>query len=153
MGYYFRKHYFILLLPAFAIMTGTGVVALQEVLRVRKLQGLIQSLPLMLFGLIFAWAVTCQSQFFFQLPPRKVVHTIYQLNPFLESAVVGDYLRTNSAPDAKIAVIGSEPEIYFYAHRHSATGYIYTYPLMEPQPFALQMQRDMIQEIESNRSD
>jgi hypothetical protein len=25
------------------------------------------------------------------------------------------------------AILGSEPETYFYAHRHSATGYIYTY--------------------------
>jgi len=50
-----------------------------------------------------------------------------------------------------VAVLGSEPEIYFYAKRHSATGYIYTYPLMEPQPFARTMQQDMAREIESAR--
>src|SRR6185295_6955090 len=44
---------------------------------------------------------------------------------------------------------GSEPEIYFYAGRKSATGYIYTYALMEPQPFAKTMQAEMIREIES----
>ena len=44
---------------------------------------------------------------------------------------------------------GSEPQIYFYSHRHSATGYIYTYPLMEPQKYARQMQSEMIHEIES----
>ena len=41
------------------------------------------------------------------------------------------------------------PQIYFYSHRHSATGYIYTYPLMEPQTYARQMQSAMIHEIES----
>ena len=35
--------------------------------------------------------------------------------------------------------------------RQSATGYIYTYALMEPQPFASQMQREMIREIEASR--
>jgi len=150
-GYYFRGHYFILVLPAFAILVGMAVAAMQEVLRFPKLQDVFQSLPVILFGLVFAWAVTYQSQFFFQLSPHQVVQGIYQLNPFEEAQIVGDYLRTNSAPDAKIAVIGSEPEIYFYARRHSATGYIYTYPLMEPQPAALWMQHDMAGEIETNR--
>ena len=45
-------------------------------------------------------------------------------------------------------MLGCEPEIYFYSHRRAATGYIYTYPLMEPQPFAAEMQREMIREIE-----
>jgi hypothetical protein len=44
--------------------------------------------------------------------------------------------------------MGSEPEIYFYSRRRSATGYICTYPLMERQPYAAAMQREMIQEIE-----
>ena len=45
-------------------------------------------------------------------------------------AGIGDhcqYIRNHSGPDALVAVLGSEPEIYFLAHRHSATGYIYTY--------------------------
>jgi 4-amino-4-deoxy-L-arabinose transferase-like glycosyltransferase len=152
-GYYFRGHYFILLLPAFALMLGMAIAAMQEVWQFPKLQDVFRSLPVILFGLIFAWAVMYQSQFFFELSPHQVVQSLYQLNPFEEAKVVGDYLRDNSAPGAKIAVIGSEPEIYFYAHRHSATGYIYTYALMEPQPAALNMQRDMIREIEVNHPD
>ena len=34
---------------------------------------------------------------------------------------------------------------------HSATGYIYTYSLMEPQSHALEMQKKMIAEIEADR--
>jgi hypothetical protein len=34
---------------------------------------------------------------------------------------------------------------------HSATGYIYTYSLMEPQSHALEMQKEMIAEIEADR--
>ena len=77
--------------------------------------------------------------------------TVYGNNPFPESLRIARYLEDHTTPDQKIAVFGSEPQIYFYAHRHSATGYIYTYPLMEPQPFASQMQTEMIEEIERNR--
>jgi hypothetical protein len=57
-------------------------------------------------------------------------------------------VRQRTKPDDQIAVLGSEPEIYFYADRRSATGYIYTYPLMEPHKYAPQMQREMMREIE-----
>jgi len=72
---------------------------------------------------------------------------LYSLNPFPEAITVSDYIRRHSAPGARVAVLGSEPEIYFYSHRHSATVYIYTFALSEDQPYAAQMRREMIQEI------
>jgi len=70
-------------------------------------------------------------------------------NPFLESIKIGEYIRAQSSVSDTIAVLGSEPQIYFYSRRHSATGYIYTYGLMEPQPYAHQMQQEMMREIET----
>jgi hypothetical protein len=69
----------------------------------------------------------------------------------LERSRAADFLRENSRPDECVVVLGSEPEIYFYSGRQSATGFIYMYPLMEQQRFALQMQRQMIEEVEKNR--
>jgi len=63
--------------------------------------------------------------------------------------VIARYIRERTGPDDRIAVLGSEPEIYFYADRKSATGYIYTYPLMEAQPYASRMQDEMMREIEA----
>jgi len=85
----------------------------------------------------------------FKLTPFQVSRFIYGRNPFPESVEVARYIRDHSAPDDRIAVVGSEPQIYFYSHRRSATGYIYTYPLMEIQPYAAAMQREMIKEIET----
>ena len=76
---------------------------------------------------------------------------IYPDNPFAEAVKIAAYLREHTNPDDTIAVLGSEPEIYFYSHRRSATGYIYTYGLMEPQKYARQMQQEMIREIEDAR--
>ena len=61
------------------------------------------------------------------------------------------YINEHSTEEDRIAVIGSEPQIYFYARRRAATGYIYTYALMEDHKFASKMQQEMIQEIESAR--
>ena len=71
--------------------------------------------------------------------------------PFPEAMPIGDYLKAHTSPSESIAVIGSEPEIYFYSQRRSATGYIYTYALMEEQPYALTMQKEMVSEIEQAR--
>lgn len=58
----------------------------------------------------------------------------YGLNPFPESLEIGRFIRENSAENDRIAVIGSEPQIYFYSDRRAATGHIYTYALMEDLP-------------------
>ena len=76
---------------------------------------------------------------------------MYGLSPFPEAVQVAGYIRAHSDKGSRIAVLGSEPEIYFYANRRSATGYIYTYSMMEPQPFALAMQDQMIRETEDSR--
>jgi hypothetical protein len=73
---------------------------------------------------------------------------IYPESPFTESIRIAEYLREHTTRGDTIAVLGSEPQIYFYSNRHSATGYIYTYGLMEAQRYAGQMQQEMIREIE-----
>jgi hypothetical protein len=84
------------------------------------------------------------------MTPRQACRAIYTENPFPEAVDIGNYLEANSPKDARIAVLGSEPEIYFYAHRRAATAQIYMYPLMELRPYARQMQEDMVREIEQN---
>ena len=63
--------------------------------------------------------------------------------------MIGSYIREHSGAGSRIAVIGSEPQIYFYSRRHSATGYIYTYALTEPQKYASAMEEEMIHEVEA----
>jgi hypothetical protein len=135
-GLYFREHYFVLVLPAVALLTGASV-------RDRLVFGL--------FAVAFCFALFQQRDFLFRMTPVDICHELYGESPFPEAIRVADYIRANSTPQDLVAVVGSEPEIYFYANRHSATSYIYTYALMEPQPYALQMQNDMIREIETAR--
>jgi hypothetical protein len=150
-GLYFRQHYFIVLLPAVSLLVGIAVGAAERELakHVRR----VASAVIPLFALLAAMAVsvTAQSEVFFRLDPVAVSRHIYGNNPFPEAQTISEYINRQSAEGARIAVIGSEPEIYFYSGRHSATGYIYTYPLVEPQRYASDMQKDMAREIEINR--
>jgi hypothetical protein len=143
-GLYFREHYFILLLPAFAVLLGLAVTALRDIL-----PKVVKSFPVIVFALILSWVIFYQAGAFFNWPAVTLGEFINQRNPVTEAIYAARQIQDHSDPAARVAVLGSEPEIYFYAHRHSATGYIYTYPLMERQPFALTMQQDMAREIES----
>jgi 4-amino-4-deoxy-L-arabinose transferase-like glycosyltransferase len=148
-GFYFRPHYFILLLPAVSLLTGAALTVAFGGVKPRS-PG-IRFAALVLFAACLGWPLWSERDFFFQRPLVEASRMVNGTNPFLESIKIADYIRNQSTPTDTIAVLGSEPQIYFYARRLSATGYIYTYSLMEPQPYAHQMQLEMIHEIEQAR--
>ena len=148
-GLYFREHYFIPLLPAIGLAAGAAIqIACDRIGRVDYAKA---SWAVAFLGLLAGSAQVLfhHRALFFRLNPHEASRALYGLNPFPESIEIARYIRENSAPGSHIAVIGSEPQIYFYSGRHSATGYIYTYSLMEPHPYALTMQQDMIAQIEA----
>jgi hypothetical protein len=149
-GLYFRAHYFILLLPAIALLAGVAVACGREEF-LRRGKSSFAVVPLIAFLIAFAVSIAVQGDFFFDLSPQAATRSIYGGNPFLEAPVIAKYIADHTPPGAKIAVLGSEPEIYFYAHRQSASPYIYAYELMEQQKFASTMQADMIRDLESAR--
>jgi hypothetical protein len=146
-GWYFRRHYFIQVLPAAGLLaavafdTASGFFARHNSLFPRITASLI-------FAVAAASTLIQWSDIYFFLTPGQACRVVYGANPFPEAVEISRYLTLHCAPDARIAVIGSEPEIFFYSHHRSATGYICTYPLLEPQPHAVAMQHEMIQQIE-----
>lgn len=150
-GLYFRPHYFVLTLPAIALLTGISVSSLDALLLKKIPRSSLRSIPILLILIALVHSVSFQRDYLFKLTPTMVARHVYGDEPFPESLEVANYIKENSSSDDRIAVLGSEPQIYFYANRRSATGYIYTYPLMEPHPYAREMQKEMIEEIESAR--
>ena len=149
-GFYFRPHYFLLLLPSVSVLSGMGGALLLDRTGKRGDSKVSRSLGAGLLALVCIYPVYAQKEYLFQMSPKEVSRALYGVNPFPESLEIARYIEANSAPGDRIAVFGSEPQIYFYAKRRSATGHIYTYALMEDQPYALEMQRQMIREIESS---
>lgn len=134
-GLYFRDHYFVLMLPAVALLAGASVCS-------RTMY--------FVFGAALVVSLGVQHRFLFQVSPLEACRELYGRNPFPEAIPVADYIQKHSDKDARVAVLGSEPEIYFYSNRHSATSYIYMYGLMEAQPYALAMQNEMTKEVEAS---
>src|SRR6266511_1760332 len=145
-GFYFRLHYFILVLPAVSLLAGVAISRLSDLSAHRLI--VVRFIPMLLLGFALAWPMLAERKFFFEASPADASRMIYPESPFVESIRIAEYLREHSNPSDTIAVLGSEPQIYFYSDRHSATGYIYTYGLMEPQKYASQMQQEMIRDIE-----
>ena len=148
-GFYFRQHYFILMLPVLAVLIGVAVSRSVLLLRGDQSVELFLALGVMMVAVIATGAVLIgNGAVWFTLTPKKAVEDIYGSTVFGDTRDAAELIRANTPPGARIAVIGSEPEIYFYSGRRSATGHIYTYALMELHPYALTMQEEMIRQIE-----
>lgn len=151
-GFFFRPHYFILILPAASLLSGLGISQISKLLikfkYIKKRQHVACAL-LVLF--IIGESLLLQKDYFFRFTPFQVTRELYGENPFHESLKVADYIQTHSDKDDPIAVLGSEPQIFFYSGRRSASGFIYMYPLMEKHNFALEMQKKFVSDIESEK--
>jgi 4-amino-4-deoxy-L-arabinose transferase-like glycosyltransferase len=148
-GLYFRDHYFILVLPTLGLLSG---IATRRALRLLRHD---RSVELLLAGaILLVFVIACGAELvgngliWFAESPKECVRQTYGTPLFSAAMEAAQLVRSNTAVTDRVAVVGSEPEIYFYAHRRSATGYIYTYPLVEAHSYAKKMQAEMISEIE-----
>jgi hypothetical protein len=144
-----------LLLPAVSLWAGIAVAATQARLFERSSRASSQIwltwAPLAVFALAFIFSVHGQHNYFFRKYPVKyVVDSNGCGDDCAADLEVGNYLKENSSAQDQVAVLGSEPAIYFYAHRHSATGYLYMYALTENQSYKQQMQQEMIHEVQGS---
>lgn len=146
-GFYFRQHYFIVVLPSVALLVGVTSDFVAKLFKANSLR----FLPLVILSFLCIGVYAKGKMYFIKTKPMPLCKMIYGTNPFVESVEIANYIQKNSKETDKIAVLGSEPQIALYADRKSATGHIYTYGLMENQPFNKKMQAEMISEIEKNK--
>jgi 4-amino-4-deoxy-L-arabinose transferase-like glycosyltransferase len=144
-GLYFREHYYVQVLPAIASFFGTAIQTMWDFSRRGRYPALIGAVIALCLPLVL------QRKYFLERDPTALARQVYGGNPFPEAIEIGRYLRDNSDPTDPVAVLGSEPEIFFYSNRRSATILIYSYPLLERHANARAMQETMAHEIEDKR--
>jgi len=150
-GFYFRPHYFVLLLPCVSLFIGIGISAFSGFLSKFFSKKIYYGIPLLLIIVCLSDSIYKQRDYLFDMTPQEISRSTYGMCPFPESLVLADYLNKNTTPEDRIAILGSEPQIFFYAKRRSASSYIYMYPLMENHQFAVQMQKDFIKDVETRK--
>ena len=150
-GFYFRPHYYILVLPAAALVAGIAISSAQDELRQRRLRTRIVWFPILYFSVAFVISARAEYRKYFRLDPVTLMRKVQAKQPFPEAVAIGSYIKEHAAEQDTIALFGSEPEICFYSARHCASSYLYVYPLMEKQKFARPMQDEMMQQIRDAR--
>ena len=152
-GFYFRWHYFIMILPVIALLVGAASTTIGDLIASGRSGNelLRRMVPVLVIMAALGYGLYQERSFFFKLSPLEASAATYGTTPFPAAIEIGRYLQDHTSDTDRVAVLGSEPEIYFYARRLSATGYIYMYSLMEDQPHAERMQKELIREIELSK--
>ncbi|MGE4608877.1 MAG: glycosyltransferase family 39 protein [Myxococcota bacterium] len=150
-GFYFRPHYFIQQLPSLCALAGiTSGSAVGWVMTHRSKPlgwaAVVVMCALLLLPMVYA---NRRALFADDLGMRSRI--IYGNNPFPESLEIAKYIERTSRPEETVYILGSEPQILFYAQRRSATRYIFFYPLIGSSPDALERQRAVSREAEASR--
>jgi hypothetical protein len=150
-GFYFRPHYYILVLPAAALGAGVAVSAARELLFERRRGAWLVWFPVLYFAVAFVISARAEYKKYFYLDAIALVRKVQMGESSPEAVAIGSYIKSHSTGQDTIGIFGSEPEICFYAARHCASSYLYLYPLMEKQKFARHMQEEMMQQIRRAR--
>ncbi len=139
-GLYFRGHYFIILFPLLALALGAADWYLDESPPGLRLPAIRLVVAIVMIG----YPVFKNPGYFLYWTPEEIARNQYGNSPFIESLTIAKFIRENTQKNEKILVFGSEPQIYFYSDRVSASGHVYMYGLMENQSYSKVMQQELM---------
>lgn len=148
-GFYFRPHYFVLLLPCASLLAAATVSMFVDFLSRFSIRKIQYGAAIFLIVISLFQSIYKQRNYLFHMTPFQISRAAYWVNPFPESIKIADFIRKRTSPMDRIAVLGSEPQIFFYSQRRSASAHIYMYPMMETHDLALGMQKDFIKDVAS----
>jgi 4-amino-4-deoxy-L-arabinose transferase-like glycosyltransferase len=145
-GWRFYRHYFLFTHPGLVLLAAWTIArAIEWSRRV--------SSPLVLPGVVLASLlaiaspIALQFNYFFRWTAWEHVLGVYGKEVFAESKRIAKYIAENSSASDRIYIQGSEPQIYFLAHRRGASRYAFAPPLTARGEAAAQRQRDAYAEI------
>ncbi len=148
-GFYFRPHYFVLVLPAVAMLFGIGIRFIFHIFSTASLPTVHYFPPVFIVTIAILSTIIAHWDVLYQFSPIEVTQTVYQQYPFPYSPLIADIIREETSKEDRIAIIGNEPQFLFYSQRKSATSFIYTYSIAEDQPLAEQFRLEMMRQVES----
>ncbi len=155
LGFFFRPHYFQLIFPVAAMMAAFFITNLNFQFSILKSsivnrQSSIFSLLLLFFG--FYSAVKIQKEYFFKDSPDRITMRMYDIHYFTIKKQLGLELPLHvKDKTGTVCIFGNEPEVFYYSHLRSASGFLYLYPTLESQPYAQEMADKFIFECETRQ--
>lgn len=148
----FRNHYFLLAGPAAAVLVACGLRGLGERLSALVSRPAWQGwISAAIGAVLLGWTAFQDAHMYYTYPPALLSRTLYGFGMLTETVEIAEFLRAHTDAEDRIAVMGSEPQIFYLSGRRSASPHIYTYPLMEPNDFAIGLQKEMISDLQRTR--
>jgi Dolichyl-phosphate-mannose-protein mannosyltransferase len=141
----FFLHYFVQIVPPLALLAARGAIGLFQGLAAPA--WVRNGLAVAAAATAMMGSVASASWYYLQGTPAQKCRQLYGMNPFPEAPEVAAFVAANSHSDESVLIYGSEPQIYFYAARKSATRYIFVYPLMTGFADAARRQQTAVAEI------
>jgi len=129
-GFRFFGHYWIQTFPVVAIFIGVSIMFLIQFLSNILKPISSQILVLIAFIIIIIMNLYGNKKYYFNPDHTTILRNVYNVNPFPEAKVIGDFIKNNTIEKDKIIVIGSEPQLYIYTGRRCASRYHYFATLM-----------------------
>jgi len=142
-------HYYIIMMPFWALLGAAGIGALADVAARRlgrpglPIRHLLTALTVIIIILPDLRWMTCSREQFAEAKMGR-------WSPFLESPAVAKRIEELSSPEDSVFIAGSEPQILCYARRSSPSRFITVYPLMIPTPLARGYQQEAIRDLQAH---
>lgn len=142
-------HYYFLLMPFWAILISAPFVKISESILINGKKGAWAILNIFIFFTVTTMYLNILQVFSFG-PEENSLWIYGPNNPFIESPIISEKIKSYSNESDKIFVAGSEPQIYYYSKRQSVSRFVITYPLIIETPVREKYQLEAIDEISND---
>jgi len=146
-GIAYYQHYFVLCLPAVAMLTGVLV----DAIRTKFTENMGNNWTVAFVVLLVLIPILQNIDYYIQPDFVKIHRESYGMNPFPELQQVGEALGRRSLPGDQIGILGSEPEVLVYSRRNSATGLLFLYNLFSRGPRSAELQEQYVDDLRKNK--
>ncbi len=149
-GNHYYGHYFLQWVPTVCISAAAFIYSAQELL---KTKFNIQKTSTYIFlGILIVFSfshLSALKKYYFNKNNSLLLRQVYGLNPFPESKVIADKLNTLMNPEDKLAVFGTEIQMYFYTKKTSPSRFAGSGALLEfPVKKSEEWQNEFISDVE-----
>ncbi len=151
-GMRFYGHYWLHFLPGWALAVGGAFYGLQKLAERLNISSSLATVALSgILAVLCVANIAGNSKYYFNPDHTSVLRDVYGFNPFPEAREVGEYIRKNTQEGDQIAVMGSEPQIHFYADRRAPSRHCYYSHLVSGSEKHAQWQQELINDVTQAR--
>jgi 4-amino-4-deoxy-L-arabinose transferase-like glycosyltransferase len=151
-GFHYYPHYFVVMLPGVCLGYALFMYSIGHFLQKINIYSGISYPIIILVSLIpLFFAFKSSKDYYFKDKHAKILRAVYGTNPFQESFIVGNKIKSMSQPGDSILVLGSEPQILFYSKLPSITEHMHYYQLVDGGTHNDSLQQILINKAERSK--